>query len=367
MKTSAPDKLGSKKRIAVAMSGGVDSGAAAALLKQAGHEVFGVTLKLQECEAMSSSRSCCGVDGLVRAREVAGQLDIRHYVLDCVKDFEDLVLFPAWTEYEEGRTPSPCLLCNDIIKFGKLLDWVKEIGATHLATGHYARIANGTDGFQLLRSVDRTKDQSYFLAGLDRNQLESTLFPLGDFTKSQVREIASAMKLSCAETRDSQDACLAQKGQSFAEMLRLRFNAPLQPGDIIDDGSVVGHHNGLHNYTIGQRHGLPVRSCTCSYVLKLNHKRNTVTITHQEDKLLSDSFTASGVTWIGDDLDDSISQCEVQVRSRHKPAPCKIRILIPGRVRVLLEKPIKAITPGQAAVFYVQDRVLGRGWIDDAG
>jgi len=367
MKTSAPDKLGSNKRIAVAMSGGVDSGVAAALLKQAGHEVFGVTLKLQECEAMSSSRSCCGVDGLVRATEVAGQLGIRHYVLSCVKDFEDLVLRPAWLEYERGRTPSPCLLCNERIKFGLLLSWAQGLGATHLATGHYARTIKGPGGVQLLRAADRTKDQSYFLAGLDANQLQSTLFPLGDFPKSKVRELASDLKLACAETPDSQDACLMQKGQSFAEMLRMRFNAPLQPGDIIDDGLVVGHHNGLHNYTIGQRHGLPVRSCSSSYVLKLNRERNTVAITHQAEELFSDHFTASGVTWIGDGHGEPGSQCEVQIRSRHKPSPCSIRILASGRVKISLEKPVKAITPGQAAVFYDQDRVLGRGWIDDAG
>ena len=202
------------------------SSTGATLLKDLSNEVIGVTLKLQECEQARGSRSCCGVDGLVRARAVAGQLGIRHYVLDCVTEFEQSVLHPAWEEYARGRTPSPCLLCNERIKFGLLLSWSRAIGASHVATGHYARIERDADGSPaLLRGLDRAKDQSYFLAGLGAEQLRSVLFPLGSLTKQKVRSLAASLKLPCATTRDSQGACLVREGQTFAEMLRLRFGA----------------------------------------------------------------------------------------------------------------------------------------------
>jgi tRNA-specific 2-thiouridylase len=196
-------------RVAVALSGGVDSSVAAALLLDEGHELFGVTLRLRDCEEGVAGRSCCGVDGLSRAQEVAGRLGIAHYVLDCSREFSAEVLRPAWEEYAAGRTPSPCLLCNERIKFGVLLDWVRRLGAAALATGHYARVGRDDGGRpSLRRAQDSNKDQSYFLAGLSSDQLGSVRFPLGELRKGEVRARARALGLPNAEVKDSQDACL---------------------------------------------------------------------------------------------------------------------------------------------------------------
>ena len=203
------------ERIAVAMSGGVDSSLAAALLLEQGQQVVGITLRLRECEEAQASRSCCGIDGVVRARETAGRLGVPHYVVDCVREFGEEVLRPAWEEYSRGRTPSPCLHCNERIKFGLLLRRVHELGVAALATGHYARIAAdaATGRPALLRAADVDKDQSYFLAGLSLEQLAAVRFPVGELTKQEVRERARALALPSADTPDSQDACLVGPDQ----------------------------------------------------------------------------------------------------------------------------------------------------------
>ena len=353
------------KRIVVAMSGGVDSSVAAALLKQAGHTLVGVTLKLQECHDSHGSRSCCGVDGVNRAREVAGSLGFPHYVLDCVKDFEALVLSPAWREYAAGRTPSPCLLCNERVKFGILLDWAGRLGIPDVATGHYARLEPDERGQpRLRRGRDEGKDQSYFLAGLSPAQLGRAVFPVGHLVKPEVRELAKQLGLPTAETPESQDACLVAPGESFAEMLRLRFDAQARAGEILDeDGKVLGRHEGIHVFTLGQRKGLPAGATSRRWVKAIDAESGQVTVTSDPAGILGRAFVATDVNWLAGELPVAPLACSVQVRYRHASVPSTVSVRPDGALAVALAEPVKAITPGQAAVFYDGDHVLGRGWI----
>lgn len=355
------------QRVVVAMSGGVDSSVAAALLKDAGNAVIGVTLKFQECHEARGSRSCCGVDGIARARAVAGQLGIPHYVLDCVREFERDVLRPAWDEYAAGRTPSPCLLCNERIKFGLLLEWARRVGADCVATGHYARVEQAADGGPvLLRGLDPQKDQSYFLAGLRREQLAALVFPVGRLNKVAVREMGRSMGLSTAEARESQDACLVGADQSFAEMLRERFSAAFRQGTIVDEaGTVLGRHPGIHHFTVGQRRGLGVSSTSRRWVKEVRATEGVVVVTDREEALLSRRLMAVGMSWlVPRPSDGSVLECMVQVRYRHTATPASVSCGAIGTIAVTFHEPVRAVTPGQAAVLYDGDRVIGRGWID---
>jgi tRNA-specific 2-thiouridylase len=356
------------ERIAIAMSGGVDSSVAAAMLAKQGHSLIGVTLRLQECHDAHGSRSCCGVDGITRAREVAGALGFPHYVLDCVQDFETLVLLPAWQEYAAGRTPSPCLSCNERVKFGILLDWSRRLGIERVATGHYARLARDSAGQPaLLRGRDDGKDQSYFLAGLSAAQLERAVFPVGELRKPEVRALAKAHGLPTAETPESQDACLVAPGESFAEMLRTRFAAPARPGAIVDEsGQVVGQHAGIHVFTIGQRKGLPAGAAARRWVKSIAAGTGQVTVTSDPEAILGTAFVVRDLNWLVGPLPALPLACSVQVRYRHPSEPVTIRGRADGGLDAQLARPVKAITPGQAAVFYDGDRVLGRGFIASA-
>lgn len=352
--------------VVVAMSGGVDSSVAAALLKEAGNEVIGVTLRLQECREAPGSRSCCGVDGIARARAVAEQLGIPHHVLDCVREFEREVLRPAWNEYAQGRTPNPCLLCNERIKFGTLLAWSRRLGASLLATGHYARVEMTLPGGPgLLRGADPAKDQSYFLAGLDKSQLASVVLPIGHLHKQKVRELAQSRGLSTAETHDSQDACLVGPDQSFAQVLQQRFGEACRPGPIVDEaGQVLGRHPGIHLFTVGQRRGLQLSSTCRRWVKAVRAEDAAIVVTDDAAALLGDRLVVTGMHWIGAAPDDGARTCEVQIRYRHAAEPARIENRKDGSVAVAFRRPVRSITPGQAAVFYDGNRVLGRGWID---
>ena len=354
------------ERIVIAMSGGVDSSVAAAMLKAQGHTLIGVTLKLQECHDAHGSKSCCGVDGITRAREVAGDLGFPHYVLDCVKDFEQLVLEPAWQEYASGRTPSPCLSCNEKVKFGLLLDWAARLGIPRVATGHYARLEKDENGRpKLLRGHDAGKDQSYFLAGLTLDQLDRAMFPVGHLRKPEVRDWAKESGLPTAETPESQDACLVAPGESYSELLRKHFDAPARAGEIVDEaGKVVGQHDGFHVYTIGQRKGLPAGAASRRWVKAISAETGQVTVTSDASELVASDFIAKQVNWLAGELPSQPLACSVQVRYRHPSEPATIIAQADGSLRVTLKTPVKAVTPGQAAVFYDGDRTLGRGWID---
>jgi tRNA-specific 2-thiouridylase len=358
------------RRIVVAMSGGVDSSVAAALLREAGHEVIGITLKLQGCYEPGASRSCCSIDGIDRARAAAGQLGVPHYVIDCVREFGEQVLRPAWEEYARGRTPSPCLLCNERIKFGLLLSRARELGATRVATGHYARVAADARGEPvLLRGVDRDKDQSYFLAGLTPEQLGAVGVPIGDLRKTEVRAKARALGLATAGARESQDACLVGPDESFAEMLRLRFGAESRPGPIVGSGgAVLGRHPGLHHFTIGQRRGLALSSGGRHWVKGLRAEDAAVVVTGDEGELFADRFTAVGMSWCGGGAaSDRPGRCHIQIRYRHTAQSAEVERTGPASIRAIFDAPVRAITPGQAAVLYDGERVLGRGWIDTVG
>jgi len=349
--------------VVAAMSGGVDSSVAAALLLEKGFQVIGATLKLQECPEAPGSRPCCGSGGAASARAVAGRLGIPHYTVDCAREFSEQVLRPAWEEYDRGRTPSPCLLCNERIKFGALLDWARGLGAELLATGHYARKEVSPRGEpRLRRASDPGKDQSYFLSGLDSHQLASAVFPLGELTKREVRARARSLGLPSAEAPDSQDACLGGAGAPFAEMLRLRFGGESRPGPVLDlAGRVLGRHRGIHLFTVGQRKGIPVPGRR--WVKEIRAGDSAVVTTENEADLAGDRFVVSGLGRFGEDLPGGGMECEVRIRSRAPAEPARLEPLPSGEAGVVLRRPARAITPGQAAVFSAGELVLGRGWI----
>lgn len=350
--------------VAIALSGGVDSSVAAARLLAEGRRVIALTLQLLPCEQATESRSCCGVDGVVQARAAAGRLGIPHYVLECHREFEELVLRRSWLEYARGRTPNPCVWCNNLVKFGLLREMARRLGANHLATGHYARL--GTGG-ELRRGADSRKDQSYFLFGLDAAQRAATLFPLGEYTKDRVRVEARELGLPNAERADSQDACLVGREESFAEMLRRRFDAAPSAGTIVDDANrILGRHEGIHHFTIGQRHGLGIATGQRAWVRAIESDTGTVRVTAESTALEAGGLLAGDVVWHRPFDSIAARPCLVQTRYRQKPLPAMVEPLPHGAASVRFESPARAVTPGQAVVFYDGDTVLGGGWIEKA-
>ena len=360
------------KRVLVAMSGGIDSSVTAALLKMRGFDVIGATLKLRDAEEGVEGQPCCSQESIDLAAKVANFLGITHHVVDGRAKFEQLVLRPGWAEYARGRTPNPCVLCNRRIKFGILLDYAEALGAGRLATGHHARIDPDDDSGRpaLRRGRDREKDQSYFLFALDSRQLKKVLLPMGDLSKDEVREHARDFGLPNAERPDSQDACFLVAGEVFAETLRRIFRQPKVPGIIVDTvGKKLGDHDGLHTFTVGQRRGMKLALGQRAWVKSIQAESARVVVTTRPDDLLSGGLAAADVTWsprfrdilVGDSL-----QCHVQVRSRHTPAQARVVALDGRRVDVRFDAPQRAIAPGQAAVFYQEDRVIGGGWIEQS-
>lgn len=358
------------RRVLVAMSGGVDSSVAAALLKERGFDVIGATLRLCDLEKDAEGNPCCLPDGADQAGKIAKLLDITHHVVDCRAKFEQLVLRPGWAEYARGRTPNPCVLCNRRIKFGILLDYAAALGAGRLATGHHARVEVDDKSGKpaLLRGCDRDKDQSYFLFALDSRQLSSALLPVGDLSKNEVRARAREFGLPNAERPESQDACFTVAGERFAETLRRKFNQPATPGPIVDAwGKILGRHEGLHSFTVGQRRGLKLALGQRIWVRSIHPETARVVITAKKDELLAGGLIASEVNWSPRFRDvrpgDSL-QCQVQVRSHHQPAPSRVVRMENRMVEVQFESPQRAVTPGQAAVLYHEDLVAGGGWIE---
>lgn len=352
------------KTIIAAMSGGVDSSVAAGLLVEAGHRVIGATLAMRPCAEDDDEVSwCCGKMAEHEAAQVANRLGIAHYVIDVAQDFETRVLRRAWNEYAAGRTPSPCLVCNEHIKFGRLLALAGELGADAVATGHYARLAPADSrGPVLRRGLDPIKDQSYFLSQLTASQLQRAEMPLGELTKSEVRDMARRMGFHNAGRQESQDACFSHP-EGFAEGLRRRFGADVEPGEIrTTDGRKLGVHQGLHRYTVGQRKGLGIALGERAYVVRLDTAENAVILSDRINDLETIHLTASSLRWIA-----AVPQrftALAQIRYRSKPAIAQIRLLPNDRAEVLFAEPQKAVTPGQALALYDGDRVLGGGWID---
>ncbi|MBU1908577.1 MAG: tRNA 2-thiouridine(34) synthase MnmA, partial [Verrucomicrobia bacterium] len=296
-----------------------------------------------------------------RARRVADFLEIPHYLIEALGFFGERIVAPFVQEYASGRTPSPCVRCNEVVKFGLLLREAVALGCTHLATGHYARVEHRDDGWHLSRGHDRKKDQSYFLHRLDAAQLAHVLFPLGDLTKSQVVDMARKKKLPVTFTSESQDLCFVS-ADGYVPFIEKRRPHLRQPGPIMDTGGrVLGQHEGFHHFTIGQREGLGIASATRLYVKEVNAATNTVVVAPLEETL-SEGCVVEDVHWIRGAPQDVVA-CDVQLRYRHAGVRASVHLREDGRAEILFVKPQFAVTPGQAAVFYDGDDVLGGGWI----
>jgi tRNA-specific 2-thiouridylase len=374
------------------MSGGVDSSVAAWLLTQQGYEVIGVTFRgwPQDCRSIEEDK-CCGPQAVTDARMVAHALGIPYYVVDEIDTFRREVMDYFAAEYKRGRTPNPCVICNERVKFGSLLRKARALGAEFIATGHYARIeVVGRDGslsgpgssgrtaraesaphhngnrYQLCRARDESKDQTYFLFSLNQDQLARAMFPLGEMTKAEVRAIAKQIGLKTYGKPESQEVCFVPEND-YRKFLRESAGLADADGEIVTrDGNVLGHHNGIHNFTIGQREGLRLGGQPRPlYVLELDAERNRVVVGAADD-LLRDQFEVSNCVWHTEtDGETGALECSVKIRSNAAPVSAKVVILSESRdlCRVCLSEPQRAITPGQAAVFYQDDVVVGGGWI----
>ena len=356
-------------RIAAAISGGVDSAVAAALLSQQGHDVVGVTLKLADLSQTGLGPSrCCSREDLALAKRVAEKLGIEHYLIDLQELFRREVLVPFAEAYRAGETPSPCVRCNSAVKFGELLEIAGSMGAETLATGHYARCERKEDGaIALRRGLDLARDQSYFLFELRREQLERVVFPLGALRKDQVRQLARTFGLPNAERPDSQEVCFVPSGLSYADVMeRVAGVGMPQGGEIVDEnGRVCGVHRGIHRYTVGQRRGLGVAGHEPHYVIEIQPERRRVVVgpaaaakRRRLELVECNWLAAPGVV---------PRRAAVQVRSRHDPVAATISAGAGGTGIVEFDEPVLAPAPGQAAVAYDGDRVLGGGWIVKTG
>lgn len=366
---------GKRKRVVVAMSGGVDSSVVATLLARAGHEVIGITLQLYDHgEATGRKGTCCAGQDVEDARRVARALDIPHYVLDYEKRFSDAVMQSFAESYVAGETPIPCVTCNQKIKFHDLLETARELDADLLATGHYVRRGEGRDGPALFRAHDSDRDQSYFLFATTRAQLAHLWFPLGGMLKGEVRARAHEAGLLVADKSDSQDICFVPKGRYSDVIERLKPGA-LHPGDIVHvDGRRLGRHEGIVNYTIGQRRGLKIASAEPLYVLRLDAKRNEVVVGPRAF-LQTHTLVLRNVNWLGDGtLEEAAAgggaEVYARIRSSQAPQPATVSVGGDGTVTVTLRYGEHGAAAGQACVLYAdgtrEARVLGGGWIAEA-
>lgn len=349
-----------KTRVAVLMSGGVDSSATAALMLEAGYDVVGVTGWL-----IKSGSRCCDT-GMVDAARVCEQLDIEHHAVDLRELFKNEIINQFHESYERARTPLPCSLCNTLIKWGALMNYgLKHLGARYIATGHYARVVETDSGKRLARAEDPKKDQSYVLWGLTREQLNNTLLPLGDYNKDEIRKIAHSRGLVIADKPDSQDLCFIPFGTTAQEYLADFIEE--RPGPIIHTvtGAVLGYHKGTHNYTIGQRRGIGVAFEHPLYVTSLDPEKRVVYV-GDKDALLRRELTASAVNWILDEIPNEPFEALAKIRYNSKAEKALVEPLADGRVRVEFSEAQPAITPGQVLGIYdsTDTYILGGGWID---
>ena len=366
---------GKGKKVVVALSGGVDSSVAACLLVERGYDVTGLFMRVgpetttdpagkSDTETPDTThRGCCGVADAADARFVAGMLGIPFFALNFREDFDAIIEHFA-DEYVRGRTPNPCIICNNDLKFGKIIDYADAIGADFVATGHYARTDRRDGRTVLMRGLDQGKDQSYVLFGLQRAVLDRTIFPIGEYHKDQIRELAARFGLPNSDKPDSMEICFAPDGD-YARVVRDRRPEGFIEGDVVDQsGRVIGRHRGIGHYTIGQRRGLGIAASRPIYVTDIDPKANIVTMGEKDD-LLCPALVASRTSFLVDPPEEPF-RAEVKIRYLHKAAPATVHPLEDGNIRVVFERPQSAVTPGQAAVLYDGDIVIGGGWIERA-
>jgi tRNA-specific 2-thiouridylase len=363
--------------IAVAMSGGVDSSTVAALLVREGRAVVGLTMqlwnqrRLPELSREGATGRCCSLDDVYDARRVAEQIGIPYYVVNFEQQFEEHVVKPFVAEYLAGRTPIPCTLCNNYIKFDRFLEMADAVGAHYIATGHYARVRRDetTGRYQLLRAVDDSKDQTYFLFGLTQEQLARTMFPLGEMNKPEVRQLAASMDLAVAAKGDSQEICFVPNGNYAAFLSAYLKDTGVTPaeteGEIVTtDGRTLGRHSGVHHFTVGQRRGLGVAAREPLYVISTDPASQRVVVGANDD-LLRGRFFAASVNWVSIGGVSDPVRAQVRIRNKHAAAGASLHATAdPARVEVVFDARQRAVTPGQGAVFYDGDIVLGGGWIE---
>jgi len=362
--------------VAVAMSGGVDSSTVAAVLLQQNRPIVGLTMQLWNQRRLPelqgdgpAQHRCCSLDDVYDAKRVAQHLNFPHYVVNFEDQFEARVVRPFVEQYLSGRTPIACTNCNTDVKFEPLLRMARQIGAERLATGHYARIRQNesTGRFELLRARDDSKDQSYFLWGLTQEQLSRSDFPLGELTKEEVRNVARNANLPVAEKPESMELCFVPNG-NYVQFIHAYSRAEgiavnNQEGDIVtENGDIIGRHTGVHNYTVGQRKGLGFAAGKPVYVLSIDTQNNRI-IVGEDEALRTTTFEIENVNWISIAEPAAMASGQAKIRHKHDPAPATIEALPNNRARITFETPQRAITPGQAAVFYNNDTVLAGGWI----
>ncbi|MCR5415381.1 MAG: tRNA 2-thiouridine(34) synthase MnmA [Pseudobutyrivibrio sp.] len=348
----------------IAMSGGVDSSVAALLMKDKGYDCIGCTMKLYANETINvcDSHTCCSLDDVEDAKAVARKLEMPHHTFNFQDKFKENVIDKFVACYEKGRTPNPCIECNKTMKFNELYQRAQILGCDKVVTGHYARIRQVENGYQLLKGLDSGKDQSYVLYSMTQNELAHTDFPLGELTKDQVRKVAEENDFINANKPDSQDICFVPDGD-YVSALKRFSGRNYEPGDFVDmEGNVLGRHKGIVGYTIGQRKGLGISAAHPLYVVKLDVENNRVVLGTNDD-LFSRDVDVEDINWIGPDELPKEFRCKAKVRYRMTEQPCTVKRVGKNGAHIVFDEPQRAITPGQSAVFYDEDIVLGGGII----